>query len=38
MEALQTVFDYIKAILEMIKNFFADIFPQKPEEDGEADA
>lgn len=29
MEALQTVFDYIRAILEIIKGFFAEIFPQE---------
>ena len=40
MEALQTVFDYIKAILEIIKGFFAELFPQEDnttEEDEAAD-
>ena len=32
MEALQTVFDYIKAILEMIKNFLGEIIPQEDAE------
>ena len=37
MEALQTVFDYIKAILEIIKGFFTELFPQeKNAEEGEA--
>ncbi len=36
MEALQTVFDYILGILEIIKKFFTDLFPQK-EEEGEAE-
>lgn len=35
MEALQQVFDTIKAVLEIIKNFLADIFPQKDEAEGE---
>ena len=43
MEQLQTVFDYIKAILEIIKNFFAELFPQENNDDaaageGEAEA
>lgn len=29
MEALQTVFDYIRGILEIIKGFFAELFPQE---------
>lgn len=38
MEALQTVFDYIKAILNIIKEFFAELFPQEDNatEEGEA--
>lgn len=32
MEQLQTVFDYIKAILEIIKNFFNELFPKQEEE------
>lgn len=32
MEAVQTVFDYIKAILEIIKGFFEELFPKKEEE------
>lgn len=38
MEALQTVFDYIKAILEIIKNFFADLMPEKEAEGEDANA
>ncbi|MEE1322086.1 MAG: hypothetical protein UHM85_11250 [Acutalibacteraceae bacterium] len=29
MDALQKVFDTILKVLEIIKNFFADLFPQK---------
>ncbi len=35
MPALQKVFDTILQVLEMIKKFFTDLFPQK-EEDGDA--
>lgn len=35
MEALATVFEYIKNILKLIQDFFADIFPQKEETEGE---
>jgi len=38
MEALQTVFETIKAVLEMIKKFFEDILGVvKPEEEGEGE-
>ena len=32
MEALQTVLDYIKGILALLKDFFAELFPAKEEE------
>ncbi len=32
MDALQKVFSTILQVLEIIKNFFADLFPQKEEE------
>ena len=39
MEALQTVFDYIREIVEMIKKFFGEIMGMIPEnEETEADA
>lgn len=40
MEALQSVFDYIKEILAMIKKFFEDIsgVVKQPEEEGAEDA
>lgn len=31
MDALQTVFDYILNILNIIKDFFTQLFPQKEE-------
>ncbi len=31
MEALEKVFATIKEVLEIIKNFFSEIFPQKDE-------
>lgn len=37
MEALHTVFDYIREILKFIKEFFAELFPQEENaEEGEA--
>ena len=35
MEALQTVFEYIREILNMIKGFLEEILPKKDEEAGE---
>ncbi len=37
MEQLQTVLDYIKGILDILKKFFEDLFPKK-EEEGEENA
>lgn len=38
MEALQTVFDTIKKVLDIIRNFFEEIFPKKEDDDAEAAA
>jgi len=38
MEALQKVFDTIREVLAIIKDFFEKLFPQQEEGDAEADA
>ena len=38
MEALEKVFETFKKVLDIIKKFFEDIFPQKDAEDAEGDA
>ena len=38
MDALQKVFDTIMDVLEIIKNFFNQLFPKTEEGEGDADA